>query len=713
MIADKTRTPFNIGEPIQLDGFKIHEVGALVKGLEEKVENPQAVMTEVLAWTGGQPFLTQRVCELLRSWDCQENIDSQSKIERIIKSKIIDNWETQDKQEHLKTIRDRMLTNEQIAVALLGLYQQILQQDKIAVDSSAEQMRLRLTGLVVEQQGNLRVYNKIYGNVFHITWVENELGKLRFYADNLKAWVESKYQDQSCLLRGKDLEKARVWADINSLSDADYRFLSASVDAELNQKVAKAEEKQNKALEEERKANQRTRIGAFVLGVFVIGAVAASVIAGKAIREQGLAISELGKVRKELKSVTDQMQSSLTALETAQANEKSANEKAQEAASNSKTVNADFQKVIKDLQQKKQDLAEKDQQLNIANEEGISAKKAAKTLKEQEKSAKHKLKTALTQLQLARSEVSQVTANARLEKSTLAQVKEKLRRKVVEYKQVEQSLLVKNIQYHKKNLLVTDKEQEIKSKEQLLQTIIDFMKQAAKINQPTRKFFEDYLLKFNDSITTRGISSQITESDKKLLDTIKDIIKGVPGEQAETLINIGLNYFESGEYAKALEYFQQSLITFKEVKDRNGEKIALNAIGLIYSNIGKYQQAISSYEQAIIISREMGDVAVQGSILSNLGAMYRNLGNNQRALDYYSEALTIFKKIGNKGGEGTTLNNIGVIYESRGDFIKALKYYHIAMIISKEIGNKSSEANILKNIGRAYYSLRDFQKALE
>jgi WD40 repeat protein len=287
-----------------------------------------------------------------------------------VRSGIIDNWEGQDKQEHLKTIRDRIVTKEQIAVALLGLYQQVLQQGEIAVDGSSEEMKLRLTGLVVEQQGKLKVYNQIYGNVFDINWVENELGKLRFYADKLKAWVESNYQDESCLLRGEDLEKARIWAERNSLSDEDYRFLSRSVEAELNQKVVEAEQRQNQALEEERKAKQkvveaegrqnkalaeerkakqRTRIGAFVLGVFVIGAAVASVIAGKAIREQGFAISQ--KLEAEAASTT------------AQANEEIANE--------------NYQKATEDVKQRQQEVAEKNQQLKTAIEKEKSARTAA------------------------------------------------------------------------------------------------------------------------------------------------------------------------------------------------------------------------------------------------------------------------------------------------------------------------------------------------
>lgn len=244
-------------------------------------------------------------------------------MEGVVRSRIIDNWEAEDEQEHLKTIRDRMLTNELIAVGLLGLYQQILQQAEITVVRSIEEMRLRLTGLVVEQQGKLRVYNQIYANIFNLNWVENELGKLRFYAENLKAWEESGYQDESYFLRGEELEKARLWADGRRLSDADYLFLSVSVETELNQKVEEAEGRQNQALEGEKKVkqrlmnvetktNQRIRIGLIVLVVSIIGAVTALIFASWANHERVTASKkidrELNQKNQELKQITQELE---------------------------------------------------------------------------------------------------------------------------------------------------------------------------------------------------------------------------------------------------------------------------------------------------------------------------------------------------------------------------------------------------------------------
>lgn len=211
LIADKVRTPFNIGRAIQLNGFQRHEIPPLAEGLKG-IANPQAVLQQVLAWTGGQPFLTQKLCDLLVN---QNNLDYSLKlggitevelVKNIVTEQIIENWESQDEPPHLKTIKDRILMSKHNTGALLGLYQNILELGQIPASDSPEQIELRLSGLVVESSGYLKVYNRIYAAVFDLNWVEKALMNLRPYSEALLAWFASNCQDNSRLLQGLALE---------------------------------------------------------------------------------------------------------------------------------------------------------------------------------------------------------------------------------------------------------------------------------------------------------------------------------------------------------------------------------------------------------------------------------------------------------------------------------------------------------------------------
>lgn len=64
LIREKKRTPFNIGQGIELTGLQPQETQPLETGLANQITNPEAVLGEILAWTGGQPFLTQKLCRL-------------------------------------------------------------------------------------------------------------------------------------------------------------------------------------------------------------------------------------------------------------------------------------------------------------------------------------------------------------------------------------------------------------------------------------------------------------------------------------------------------------------------------------------------------------------------------------------------------------------------------------------------------------------------
>ncbi len=170
-------------------------------------------------------------------------------IKQLVRSRIIENWESQDEPEHLRTIRDRILSDERRTSRLLGLYQQILQQGEMTADDSREQMELRLSGLVVKRVGNLKAYNRIYKLVFNLNWIAKELANLRPYSEAFTAWLASGCEDESRLLRGQAQQDALVWAANKSLSPQDYQFLAAS--QQLDKREAQ------KALEAEKKAREQ------------------------------------------------------------------------------------------------------------------------------------------------------------------------------------------------------------------------------------------------------------------------------------------------------------------------------------------------------------------------------------------------------------------------------------------------------------------------
>ncbi len=185
LIKNKSCNPFNIGREIHLTGFKLESSYVLAKGLEPQTKNPLAVLEAILGWTGGKPFLTQKLCQLVRQTKAIIPPHQETKwIGQLVKTKIIDNWESQDEPEHFRSIRDRILGSPH-KKALLNLYQTVLRRGEIPVEATPEQMELRLSGLVVKHQEGkiyarpvLRIYNPIYKAIFNVSWLEKKLETL-------------------------------------------------------------------------------------------------------------------------------------------------------------------------------------------------------------------------------------------------------------------------------------------------------------------------------------------------------------------------------------------------------------------------------------------------------------------------------------------------------------------------------------------------------
>lgn len=310
LIRDRTRTPFNIGQAIELRGFQEHEAQPLLLGLKDIVSNPQAVLRTILAWTGGQPFLTQKLCQLVQGLaEEKKSLGAPIQVppgteafwmDQLVRSHLIHNWESQDQPEHLRTIRDRLLRDEQGAGRLLGIYQQILhhrsgtvtterrasveypvplERRALGIDQdepdSLEQVELLLSGLVEKQRGKLQVKNRIYREVFNLSWVETHLTALRPYADSMNSWLNSGGFDESRLLRGQALLDAQTWSQGKRLSNQDYQFFAASqrVDRRESQLILEADRAHEveARLAVERRSSKRQRGLLAIVSVALVG----------------------------------------------------------------------------------------------------------------------------------------------------------------------------------------------------------------------------------------------------------------------------------------------------------------------------------------------------------------------------------------------------------------------------------------------------------
>jgi CHAT domain-containing protein len=167
---------------------------------------------------------------------------------------------------------------------------------------------------------------------------------------------------------------------------------------------------------------------------------------------------------------------------------------------------------------------------------------------------------------------------------------------------------------------------------------------------------------------------------------------------------MGLAYYYQGNYAKALELYQQALASDRKAGDLEGEIKRLNNIGNIHSLQGRYMASLESYESALrLVDANTGQSWYPwGRRLTkaNIATLYQRLGLEDRALELYQEIAGKPKEMPASEYANTLLNE-GILYRHLGDPIKALEVYHNAQAAFRTGRSAEGEVSALRSIGIA------------
>jgi hypothetical protein len=168
LIRDTRTTPFNIGRRIELSDFTEQEATPLIQGLCADDAVGMAILQRIVYWTGGHPYLTQRLCRAVAN---DGKIHDTSGVDRLCKELFLSN-RARERDDNLLFVRERMLRSETDTAALLTLYEKIRDGKTVRDDETNPLISvLRLSGIARVENGLLKARNRIYNKVFDDDWV--------------------------------------------------------------------------------------------------------------------------------------------------------------------------------------------------------------------------------------------------------------------------------------------------------------------------------------------------------------------------------------------------------------------------------------------------------------------------------------------------------------------------------------------------------------
>jgi WD40 repeat protein len=169
LIRDTRLTPFNIGQRIELTDFGETEAASLTQGLGRKGKQGAALLERVLFWTGGHPYLTQRLCQAVAN---NEGVMDSGGVDRLCEELFL-TPRAREQDDNLLFVRERLLRGEADRASLLELYRQVWHGKRVPDDETNPLVSLlRLSGIVRRVERRLQVRNRIYARVFDREWVQ-------------------------------------------------------------------------------------------------------------------------------------------------------------------------------------------------------------------------------------------------------------------------------------------------------------------------------------------------------------------------------------------------------------------------------------------------------------------------------------------------------------------------------------------------------------
>jgi len=174
LIDEPERSPFHVTQPVPLSDFSRVDLDLFVTELNLPPEQAAAALDRIFYWTGGQPYLVQKLARSISreriDGDIADNIDHIAVTQLAGRAAL-------HSEPHMSHIHRAVVNDRKRREALLNLYGRIRKGINVAADlGSPLQRRLIAIGLIaIDEEGNLAVRNRLYGAVFTARWANENL----------------------------------------------------------------------------------------------------------------------------------------------------------------------------------------------------------------------------------------------------------------------------------------------------------------------------------------------------------------------------------------------------------------------------------------------------------------------------------------------------------------------------------------------------------
>jgi len=184
---------------------------------------------------------------------------------------------------------------------------------------------------------------------------------------------------------------------------------------------------------------------------------------------------------------------------------------------------------------------------------------------------------------------------------------------------------------------------------------------------------------------------------------------------ARILVYLGNFYRVIGDYEKAKNLLEHSLIIYKKHPNYVRNARALGYLGVVYRDLGDYQRAKTLLEQSLTIHEKYSENRIGHAwVLAHLGNVYMILGDYEKAKVLLDQSLSIYRKYAEDYvGVSWVLCHLGTVYKLLGNYSKAKNLLKQSLLITRKYFSDDHlyVASGLSSLGSVYTEIGSYQKA--
>jgi class 3 adenylate cyclase/Tfp pilus assembly protein PilF len=174
--------------------------------------------------------------------------------------------------------------------------------------------------------------------------------------------------------------------------------------------------------------------------------------------------------------------------------------------------------------------------------------------------------------------------------------------------------------------------------------------------------------------------------------------------------NIGIVYYDKGDYEEALAFFTRSLRIFEKERDTFGISNLQNNIGSVYRSVGDYPKALDYFLNSLRNGEVVQDSLRIGTAYVNIGTAYsEDVETYPQAIENYQKSIEIFEQMNFSDGIAYATLNFGEWYLNNEQPAEAIPYLEKALKVFNDL--QVDPSPVLNFLGKANLELEQYDQA--